>query len=201
MDVLDAIKQRRSVKHYDPDHKLTPEEVQTLLGAAILSPTSFNLQHWRFVVVEDPALRAKIREHGFDQAQITDASLLVILCADVDTWKKDPGRYWVNAPKPVADVLVGMIDPFHNGRETLQRDEAMRSIGMAMQTLMLAAKGMGLDSSPMIGFEHEKVAELIHLPADHVIGPMLAIGKGTREPMPRGGQLPLSDVVVTDGFG
>ncbi len=201
MDVLDAIKQRRSVKHYDPDHRMTQEQIDALLGAAILSPTSFNIQHWRFVVVEDPALRAKIREAGFGQAQITDASLLLVVCADVDAWKKDPARYWANAPQTVQETMVGMLGPFHEGREQLQRDEAQRSIGMALQTLMLAAKGMGLDSSPMIGFEHEKVAELINLPADHVIGPMLAIGKKVKDAQPRGGQLPLSEVVVTDGFG
>jgi len=200
MDIFDAIKQRRAVKHYDPDHRMAPDQIETLLEAAILSPTSFNLQHWRFVVVEDPALRAKIREHGFNQAQITDASLLLIVCADVQAWKKDPARCWANAPKEVAQTMVGMIGPFHEGREQLQRDEAMRSIGMAMQTIMLAAKGMGLDSSPMIGFEHDKVAQLINLPADHAIGPMLAIGKKVKDPMPRGGQLPLSEVVVTDRF-
>lgn len=201
MDVLDAIKQRRSVKHYDASHRMAPDEVKALLEAAILSPTSFNIQHWRFVVVEDPEVRAKIREAGFNQAQITDASLLLVVCADVEAWKKDPARYWVDAPQAVSETMVGMIGPFHEGREQLQRDEAMRSIGMAMQTLMLAAKGMGLDSSPMIGFEHEKVAELINLPAGYALGPMLAIGKKVKDAQPRGGQLPLTEVVVTDRFG
>jgi nitroreductase len=200
MDVLDAIKHRRSVKHYDPDHRMSADEVKALLEAAVLSPTSFNIQHWRFVVVEDPQQRAKIRGAGFDQAQITDASLLLVVCADVQAWKKDPARYWVNAPKAVSETMVGMMGPFHEGREQLQRDEAMRSIGMAMQTLMLAAKGMGLDSSPMIGFEHEKVAALINLPEGYALGPMLAIGKKVKDAQPRGGQLPLSEVVVTDRF-
>jgi nitroreductase len=62
----------------------------------------------------------------------------------------------------------------------LQRDDAQRSIGMAMQTLMLAAKSMGYESCPMIGFDIEKVAELINLPEDHVMGPMVAIGKGEK---------------------
>ncbi|MEL6798126.1 MAG: nitroreductase family protein, partial [Planctomycetota bacterium] len=79
-------------------------------------------------------------------------------------------------------------------------DEAQRSIGMAMQTLMLAAKAMGYDSCPMIGFDIEKVAELINLPDDHVMGAMVAIGKGTKEPWPKPGQLSLSEVVVEDGF-
>ena len=201
MNTFDAIYQRRSIKQYDPQHKLTSEEETKLLEAAIQSPTSFNIQHWRFVILRDPELRRKIRtEFGNDQAQMTDASLLILMTADTKAWQKNPERYWKNAPKEVAELLVNWMGPFHEGREWLQRDEAQRSIGMAMQTLMLSAKAMGLESCPMIGFDSEKVAELIHLPDDHVMGPMLAIGKGTKDPWPKPGQLPLSEVVFENGF-
>ncbi len=201
MDTFDAINQRRAVKHFDPTHQLTPEEERKLLEAAIQSPTSFNIQHWRFVIVRDPAMRQQIRaEFGNNQAQITDASLLIIMTADVKAWDKTPERYWQNAPPEIADMLVSWMGPFHEGREWLQRDEAQRSIGMAMQTLMLAAKAMGYDSCPMIGFEIDKVAELIGLPGDHVMGPMVAIGKGIKSPWPKPGQLPLSEVVVENHF-
>ena len=201
MDVIDAIYNRRSVKQFDPDHKMTEEEEKKLFEAVIQAPTSFNIQHWRFVVLRDPELRAKIRtELGNDQSQMTDASLLVLFTADVKAWTKEPSRYWKNAPQEVADLLVGWMGPFHEGREWLQRDEAQRSIGMAMQTMMLAAQGMGYQSCPMIGFEIEKLAELIKLPEDHVMGPMVAIGKGTKDPWPKPGQLALDEVVVTDKF-
>lgn len=201
MNTLDAIYQRRSIKQFDPEHRLTKEEETKLLEAAIQSPTSFNIQHWRFVIVRDTALREKIRkDFGNDQAQMTDASLLVIMTADTKAWKKDPARYWQHAPEEVADLLVGWMGPFHEGREWLQRDEAQRSIGMAMQTLMLTAKDMGYDSCPMIGFEIDEVAKLINLPEDHVIGPMVAIGKGTKDAWPKPGQLPLSEIVVENGF-
>jgi nitroreductase len=201
MDTFDAIYKRRAVKAFDPEHRLTPEEETKLLEAAIQAPTSFNIQHWRFVVVRDPELRQRIRkELGNDQAQMTDASLLVIMTADVKAWAKSPERYWKDAPKEVADMLVGWMGPFHEGREWLQRDEAQRSIGMAMQTLMLAATAMGYQSCPMIGFDIDKVAELIRLPEDHVMGAMVAIGKGTKETWPKPGQLPLSEVVLENGF-
>lgn len=201
MNTIEAIYQRRAIKQFDPEHQLSPEEERKLFEATIQAPTSFNIQHWRFVVVRDPALRSRIRkEFGNDQAQITDASLLVIFTADVKAWQKDPERYWQNAPKEVADLLVGWMGPFHEGREWLQRDEAQRSIGMAMQTLMLAAKEMGYDSCPMIGFEIEEVAKLINLPEDHVMGPMVAIGRGTKEAWPKPGQLPLTELLVENGF-
>lgn len=201
MKAIDAIYNRRAVKHFDPEHRLTAEEEQQLFDALIHSPTSFNIQHWRFVVLRDPKLRAKIRkEFGNDQAQMTDASLLVLFTADMKAWQKKPERYWKNAPQEVSDLLVGWMGPFHEGREWLQRDEAQRSIGMAMQTLMLAAQQLGYQSCPMIGFDIEKVAELVNLPDDYVMGPMVAVGKGTKEPWPKPGQLPLEEVLVENHF-
>ncbi|MDH4395887.1 MAG: nitroreductase family protein [Limnobacter sp.] len=200
MDTFDAIYQRRAVKAFDPEHLLSKEEEQKLFSAAIQAPTSFNIQHWRFVVIRDPQLRQQVRALGNNQSQITDSSLLVLMTADSKAWAKEPQRYWKDAPKEVSDLLVGWMGPFHEGREWLQRDEAQRSIGMAMQTLMLAAKAMGYDSCPMIGFDIEKVAELVKLPADHVMGPLVAIGRGVKPAQPKGGQLSLSDVVIDNTF-
>lgn len=200
MDAFDAIYQRRAVKHFDPNHRMSEAEQQRLLEAAVQSPTSFNIQHWRFVVVSDPALRKQVRAAANDQAQVTDASLLIVMTADVMAWKKDPQRYWRSAPPAVAKTLVDWIAPFHEGREFLQRDEAMRSIGMASQTIMLAAKAMGYDSCPMIGFDFDKVAALIRMPTDHVIGNLIAVGRAIKPARPKPGQLPLSEVVIHDRF-
>jgi len=200
MDTFEAIRSRRSVKHFDPDHVMPDYDLKNLLEATVQSPTSFNIQHWRFVVVKDKELRKQIRAVGNNQAQITDASVLVVMTADVMAWKKEPQRYWRNAPPEVAKMLVDWIAPFHEGREWLQRDEAMRSIGMASQTLMLAAKALGYDSCPMIGFDLDEVSKLINLPRDHVIGPMIAVGKGTKSPWPRPGQLSMDEVVIHNRF-
>ena len=76
----------------------------------------------------------------------------------------------------------------------------MRSIGIAAQTLMLAAKSLGYDSCPMIGFDSSKVAEIIGLPEGHLIGMMLTIGKSLKDANIRSGQLPYEQVVFRDGF-
>ena len=80
------------------------------------------------------------------------------MTADVKAWEKSPQRYWRDAPAEVAELLVNWMGPFYQGKEQLQRDEAMRSCGIAGQTIMLAAKAMGYDSCPMIGFDPVKVA-------------------------------------------
>jgi nitroreductase len=180
MDTFDAIYQRRAIKNYDPEHEFTDDEIRKLMEAAIQSPTSFNIQNWRFVLVRDKELRKAIRAAANDQAQVTDASLLIVLTADVKAWTKSPDRYWRNAPAEVAEILVNWMGPFYEGKEQLQRDEAMRSCGIVGQTIMLAARAMGYDSCPMIGFDPVKVAELINLPDDHVISFMIAAGKGTK---------------------
>ncbi len=200
MNVATAIETRRSIKAYDPKHHMSEAEIERLLSLAILAPTAFNIQNWRFVLVRDPALRGEIRKAAWDQAQVTDASLLIVLCADLKAWEHEPARYWKNTPQPVQDFLVPAIGQYYQGREQVQRDEAMRSCGIVGMTLMLAAKEMGYDSNPMDGFDFDAVAKLIKLPADHVISFMLAIGKGVKDPWPRGGQLPLKDVAVTDRF-
>ena len=200
MNVETAITSRRSVKQFDPEHELTEEEIQKLMSLVVLSPTAFNIQHWRFVIVRDPALRAEIRAASWMQPQITDASLLVIVCADTSAWRKHPERYWQNAPEDVREGILEAIHSYYDGREQVQRDEAIRSCGIAAQTLMLSAKSMGYDSCPMDLSDFDQVARLINLPDDHLIALFVAIGKGTREPWPRAGQLSMDEVVVTDRF-
>lgn len=200
MQTIDAIRARRSVKQYDPAHRMTEAEIEQLLSLAMLSPTAFNIQNWRFVVVRDPALRRELRKVAWNQAQVTDASLLVILTADLKAWEREPARYWRDASPAIQKVLVPAIDTYYRGQEQVQRDEAMRSCGMAAQNLMLAAKAMGYDSCPMDGFDFEAVGRLINLPSDHAIAMFVAIGKGTRPPGPRPGQLSMEEVVIADRF-
>ena len=200
MNVSTAIQNRRAVKHFDPNHKIPKKERDKLLTLALLSPTAFNIQNWRFVVVDDPEQRAEICKAAWDQAQVTDASLLIILCADLKAWEKEPTRYWHSAPKPVQAFMVPAIGKYYNGLDQVQRDEAMRSCGIAAQTLMLAAQSMGYDSCPMDGFDFDAVAELINLPEDHAITMFVAIGKGIGDAHPRGDKLPLDEVIITDQF-
>lgn len=200
MNVSQAIEQRRSIKAYDPAHRMTEAEIQQLLSLAMLSPTAFNIQHWRFVVVTDPVLRHQIRAVSWNQAQVTDASLLIILTADLKAWEKDPARYWVNAPQPVSDYLVKAIHSYYTDQPLAQRDEGMRSCGMAAMTLMLAAKEMGYDTCPMDGFDFEAVSKLINLPEDHVPVMFVVVGKALEAAKPRGGQLAMDEVVIYNRF-
>ncbi len=200
MDTFEAIRSRRAVKHYDPEHQMPAADERKLMEHALLAPTSYNIQNWRFVLVKDPEQRSLIRKAAWDQAQITEASLLIVLTADMGSWNDRTERYWTNAPAEISEMLVGMTKSFYDGKPTLQRDEAMRSSGIAAQTIMLGAKAMGYDSCPMIGFDPEGVAEAINLPENHAIGMIVVVGKKLKDAQPRGGQVPYEEVVLTDRF-
>lgn len=79
MNVSQAIETRRAVKAFDPGHAMPEDDIRRLMQFAILSPTAFNIQNWRFVLARDPELRREIRQVAWDQ---------------------DPARYWRNAPNP-----------------------------------------------------------------------------------------------------
>ncbi|HZW25618.1 MAG TPA: nitroreductase family protein [Gallionella sp.] len=200
MKVSNAVEQRRAIKAYDPEHRMSEAEIETLMGLAMRSPTAWNIQNWRFVLVRDPELRKQVRAAAWDQAQVTDASLLVVLTADLMAWNKEPVRYWRNAPQPVQDYILPAMAQYYDGREQVQRDEGMRSCGMAAMTLMLAAQEMGYQSCPMDGFDFDAVGKLINLPADHAIAMFVVIGKGIKEPLPRSGSLAQDEAVVIDRF-
>lgn len=200
MNITTAIETRRSFRQFDPSHEISEAEIERLISLAMLSPTPGNTQPWRFVVVRDAALRKEIRVAASGQAQVTDASLLVILTADLSAWRTDPERYARTTGPEMSKVLAKSMTQFYEGREWLQRDDAMKSTGLAAMTLMLAAKDLGYESCPMGGFDIDAVGALIHLPKDHVVSMFVTIGKPLADAYPRGGQLPIEEVIVRDHF-
>lgn len=200
LDTFSSIEERRSIKQFDPNYKMPDEEIKKIMSLALLSPTSFNMQNWRFVAITDKKIQEEICKASWNQSQVKDCSLLVVLCADLNAHLKNPERYWKDAPESARNAIVPMIVKFYSDNAQLQRDEAMRSTGIAGQTIMLAAKAMGYDTCPMVGFDPKKVAEIIKLPSDHVISIMITVGKATQPARGRAGQLPYEEVVLSNTF-
>lgn len=200
MDVETAIRTRRSIKVFDPSHRIDEGETAKLIELATLSPTAFNLQHWRFVVVRDPLVRFQLRQAAYGQPQVTDASLLIALCADVMAWDRNPERCWRNVEPLERDRMAGTIRRFYAPDVQLQRDEAMRSCGLAAQTLMLAATALGYGSCPMDGFDFATVARILNLPADHLVSMFVAIGRALEPAGPRPGTIPAAELTAVDRF-
>jgi len=200
MSADDSIPVRRVVKHFDPDHKMTKKMREKLLSTALYSLSSFKIRYWHFVVIEDPEQRKQIREASWDQKQITDASMLIILCTDLKAWEQEPLHCWHPARESFHEFITPDLQSHYSNLDQMQRDEVMRSCGIAAQTIMLTAQSMGYDSCPMDGFNFEEVAELINLPEDHAVCMFVAIGKSVPDAHPRENSLPMEEVVVTDTF-
>ena len=200
MNVSESILARRSIKAFDTSFAIPPADFKKLIELKLLTPSSFNIQHWRFVHVTDKSKREQIRAVAWNQAQITEASDLVLVCADTKAWANNPAQYWEGAPPEVVGYMTGAIPGFYKDNATAQRDEAIRSVGMAAQTLMLAAQGMGYDSGPMIGFDPVAVGKIINLPEDHIIGMAIVLGKKVSEPRPRVGKLSIDKVLFENSF-
>jgi len=200
MDTFEAISHRRAIKKFDPNHKMTSEEVDSLMKLTILSPTSYNQQNWRFVTVTDQSIKEKIGIAARNQAQPVDGSLVILLCGNMSAWKDNPLRYWKNHPSEKQELVKSSLEKKYSDSPQNRRDEAMRSCGFAGQTIMLAAKQMGLDSCPMVGFDYDQMAEIINLPDDHLIVLMIVVGKALEPAKERGGQLSLDEVVFENKF-
>ena len=111
-----------------------------------------------------------------------------------------PFKCWKNASKEVQNFVLPAIEGYYKNIPQVQRDEAMRSCGIAAQTLILSAKAMGYDFCPMDEFYFNEVGKLIKLPDDHVISMFVAIGKSTKDAWERPGQLDFSDVFIENTF-
>jgi nitroreductase len=200
MQLVDTIRARRSVKHYDPGHRLTEEELRHLLGHTVLAPSSFNMQNWHFVVVTDRAVQEQLCAAGWNQAQLRDASATIVLAGNLKGWR-DTERYLRKAPADVKKMFDGMVPGFYGSDERLERDEAVRSISLAAMNMMLLAKDMGYDSCPMIGYDAAKVAAIVGLPEDVPPLMIVTIGKALEPARPRMGLLDLDEVVSIDRYG
>jgi nitroreductase len=199
MELDDLLQKRRSIRQFEEAHVMPDDDLHAIVDAARSTPTSFNIQNWRFVAVRDRGIKEKIKRAAWDQAQVGINSVLLVLCADVKAWDRDTERYWQANGEETAAAMTGMTKGFYKGRDEVQRDEAMRSVGMAATAIMLKAEDLGYATSPMIGFDPAAVGAAINLPEDHVVGMMIAIGRPTAAPYPKT-TLPRGEVMVYDFF-
>lgn len=203
MQFSDVVRNRRSIKHYNPASPVTDADLGAIFADVVLAPSSFNLQHWTFVVVRDAARKAELRAAAWNQPQVEEAGAVILVCGKLDAWK-DAQRLFADFPENLRDSMVSMSRQFYEGRAPLMRDEAIRSGAMAAMMLMLAAQDHGFNTGPMIGFDPDAVSRIIRLDANYIPVMMVVLGQGKGEPWPRPYRRPLAEVVrfeTLDGAG
>jgi nitroreductase len=197
--LLNVIHRRRSVKRFNPDRAITEAELIALFSEVIESPSSFNLQHWRFIVVRDPERRRRLCELSWGQRPVETASALILVLGYLKA-HRDVAEICADAPPSESARMIPMISGFYQARPQLQRDEAIRSGSLAAMTLMLVAQEMGLATCPMIGFDAEAVCQCLGVDDLHVPVMMICLGERVGEAPRRGHRFPLSRVVRLETF-
>lgn len=203
MDLIEAIEGRRSVHSFDTGKRIPRADLEKLITLATKSPSSWNLQPWKFLVIEDDAKRAEIRKLAWDQNIITDSSALVLVLGNTDPHenKQEIFDQW-RSNGIINDEIhatwsqaVGGVYP----TEYEQHEYAIRNSSFAAMTLMLAAHGMGLASCPMIGFDKKAVSEYIGVKAPWILSFMISLGYSeTGEKFPRQQRFGLDKVLCID---
>jgi nitroreductase len=199
MEFSNIIQQRRSVKSYSPEKVITDAELAELFQEVVLTPSSFNLQHWAFIAVKSAENKKKLKEAAWNQQQVEDCSVAILVCGKLDAYK-DAAEIFKNAPQQVQDNVVPMINNFYEGKEQLQRDEAIRSASLAAMTLMYAAKNRGWATGPMIGFDPEAASKLLKLPKNYIPVMLIVMGYQKDEPRSRDGRRSIEEVVKIDSM-
>lgn len=169
-NILDAMKWRYSVNKFDATKILTNEQINGLLEAMVLAPSSYGLQPWKFIVVTNPEVRAKLQGAGYGQAKIVDASHLIVLAVNknindelTDTYIKSVAEtrgMAVEDLKDYADMIKGAISRMSD----VERVEwATRQAYIALGVLIASAAVEGIDVGPMEGFDTRKFDEILGL--------------------------------------
>ncbi|MEM7541816.1 MAG: nitroreductase family protein [Pseudomonadota bacterium] len=194
-DFSQLVQERHSVRTYEAGVALDDRELRAIFTDVIESPSSFNIQHWQFVVVRDEARKSELRGLSFGQSQVEDCSAVVLVCGRLNAFE-DANRIYADSSDEQREKYVPMIEGVYHGNPALQKDEAIRSGSMAAMTLMLAAKNRGWDSGPMIGFDAAQVGEYLNLENTTLPVMMIVIGKAKDGLQPeRGYRRPLEEVV------
>jgi nitroreductase len=189
-DILKALQWRYAVKTFDASKKVTQEDLTTILESARLAPSSFGIEAWKFLVVESPELRAKLRAVAYDQTKVTDASHLIIVTRRTDarehiTQELVDRTAQAQGVKPEdLGALSQMVGGAISNRSDEQLDAWIKSqtyiaLGMMIETAAL----LNIDSCPMEGFDASQVDVVLGLSAKNLATTsMLAIGYRGEDP-------------------
>ncbi len=184
-EIISALNWRYATKVFDKNKKVSTEDIHTILESARLSPSSNGIEMWKFIVVENEEIRAKLRAVGYDQSKITDASHLVVIAYRTDAVEnlsKERVERVAKIQNQDITELAGYKDSLDNGvtqkvqngtLESWIKAQAYIPLGLMMETAAL----LHIDNCAMEGFQPDKVDEILNLKNENLKSTtMLALG-------------------------
>jgi len=201
-----AIQERRATPSFDGT-PMPPEDLRQILDAGLHAPSGYNLQPWRFVVVQSAEQKKKLRGASYNQGKVEEASVVIVACGDSDGWRKDlelilekgrkggmPESYAVQAQSSVQNYMSS----FSSGQMQAWLN---KQVMLAFTHMLLMAEVMGYDTAPMEGFEQDKVHEVLRLPLSYWVVALLAIGHVNGPDKFDGGRFEMGHTVFGEEFG
>lgn len=204
-DLFTLLKERHSVRHYDPEFVISEEEIKEMIELAVKAPSSSNSQSWRFLVVTDKELKKQLKPVANNQQQVEDASAVVVVLSDLKFYDKldDIFTSAVEAgymPKELKDNYAPKAMKYY---QSLPKEQFIEVVsfdgGLVAMQLMLIAKSRGYDTVPMGGYNKEELNKLLNIPENLHPLILLPIGKAA-QPGRLSTRLPLEDVLTWNRF-
>jgi len=172
-EILEALRFRHATKRFDADKKISDDDFRFILEAGRLSPSSVGFEPWKFLIIQNPELREKLREVSWGaQGQLPTASHFMVILARTDA--RYDSEYVMNHLKTVQkmpDEVIEMIMPrYKEFQESdfpmLEKEDglynwACRQTYIALANMMTAAALVGIDSCPIEGFDYKSVNDIL----------------------------------------
>jgi nitroreductase len=187
-DFQTVIRERHSVRKYDPTFRISTDEMKQMLEEAILAPSSSNLQPWRFLVIDDQAKKEQLLPIAFNQQQVVDASHVIAVLADKESYRNAETIYsqavevgFMNeeTKSRMVERIVGESSPYRNA--AIAKDIGLVDAGLISMQFMLVAKAHGYDTVPMGGFNKAQFNEMFAVPERYETVMLIAVGKAAVE--------------------
>lgn len=201
-----AIRERRATPSFDGT-PIASQDLCKIIEAGLSAPSGYNMQPWRFIVVQGEEQKKRLRGASYNQGKVEEASAVIVACGDADGWRKDlelmlsqglaggmPEGYAAQARNSVPKYLSNFSsDEMHGWLNKM--------VMIATTQMMLMAEVMGYDTAPMEGFEQEKVHEVLRLPLSYWVVALLAVGHLKGPDKFDGGRFEMRHTVFGEEFG
>jgi nitroreductase len=194
-ELSNIIRERHSIRHYDPDFKISDDEIKEIIREAVYAPSGNNLQTWRFLVITDQKLKEKIFTVSNDQHQVLEASALIIILGDLKGYQQAEKIFTRSVKEGIVteeykNAKITKVKENYEkensryGNPNWRKEIALIDGSLAAMQLMLVAKTKGYDTVPMIGYNMEGLRKILNIPDRYVNVLMIPIGKAAQPAHP-----------------
>jgi nitroreductase len=201
-----AIRERRSTPSFDGE-PIQSSDMRQILDAGLHAPSGYNIQPWRFIVVQHPEQRRRLRAAAYNQAKVEEASAVIVACGDRDGWRKDleemlrMGRAAGMPESYAAQAAANVPSYLSSFSESEMVGWLNKQVTIAATSMMWMAEVLGYDTAMMEGFEQQVVCETLRLPLSYWVVSLLALGHLKGSDKFNGGRFEASHTVFGEEYG